>query len=180
MFGRCNFAQLCYERRFYAPSAAIWSAGFAADPKLAEDMQAQHRYNAACSAALAVAGKGIEKPPLDEQAKGRWREQALEWLKADLVYWTKQTESGAAEAKTLAHKTLQHWRGDSDLASVRDAQELSKLADAERKEWQTFWSKVAAPSSKPEHRKIEGTSDLEFFSTKQTTEARDAGPRFLP
>ncbi len=28
----------------------------------------QNRYNAACSAALAASGKGIEKPPLDETA----------------------------------------------------------------------------------------------------------------
>ena len=52
-----NFAKHCYHRRFFAASAAIWFAGFAADPKLADDMEAQNRYNAACSAALAAAGK---------------------------------------------------------------------------------------------------------------------------
>ena len=71
-----DLAQLCYDRHFFAPSAAIWSAGFAADPKLADEMQAQTRYNAACSAALAAAGKGIEKPPLDDKTKAHWRQQA--------------------------------------------------------------------------------------------------------
>ena len=65
---------------------------------------AQCRYNAACSAALAAAGKGIDKPPLDDQAKTRWRHQALEWLKADLTYWAKQAESGEPEAKALANQ----------------------------------------------------------------------------
>ncbi len=116
-----------YERRFFAASAAIWSAGFVAESKLADDMQAQNRYNAACSAALAAAGKGIDKPPLDEQAKARWRHQALDWLKADLAHWTKQLETGTPEAKALTTKTLKHWKTDRDLAGIRDEKELAKL-----------------------------------------------------
>jgi len=138
-----NLAEECHERHFFAASAAIWSAGFAADPKLAEDMKAQNRYNAACSAALAAAGKGIEQPPLDEQAKAHWRHQALDWLKADLAYCSKQAETGSPEAKTLVKKTLQHWTADGDLASVRDEDELAKLPEPERNDWRALWSEVA-------------------------------------
>ena len=49
-----SLAEQCYKRGYFAASAAIWSAGFAADPKLADDMTAQNRYNAACSAGAGV------------------------------------------------------------------------------------------------------------------------------
>ncbi len=133
-----------YDIRLFAASATIWSAGFATDPKLSEDMKAQNRYNAACSAALASAGKGIDKPPLDEPAKARWRIQALDWLKADLAHWTKEADSGATDAKALVRKTLQHWKADRDLASVRYEADLKKLSEAERDAWQAFWAEVAA------------------------------------
>ena len=42
-----------------------------ADPKLVDDRQAQHRYNAACAAALASSGQGKEEPALDEAARDR-------------------------------------------------------------------------------------------------------------
>jgi hypothetical protein len=107
-------------------------------------MEAQDRYNAACSAALAGKGKGIDKPPLDEQAKGRWRHQALDWLNADLAHWTKHVEIGTPEAKALSTKTLRHWKTDRDLAGIRDERELAKLPEPEQKEWQAFWAEVAA------------------------------------
>jgi len=113
-------------------------------------MKAQNRYNAACSAALASAGRGIDKPPLDDQSKTRWRHQALDWLKADLAYWAKQAESGAPEAKALVSKTLQHWKTDTDLASVRDEKELTKLREPERKDWRALWSEVALLLKKAE------------------------------
>ncbi len=132
------------ERRFFAASAAIWSAGFAADSKLADDMKAQNRYDAASSAAQAAAGKGVESPPLGDQARVRWRHQALLWLKADLAYWAKQAESDEPKAKELVINTLQHWKADLDLDSVRDEKELAKLPESERREWRALWSEVAA------------------------------------
>jgi tetratricopeptide (TPR) repeat protein len=137
-----NFAQLCYYRRFFAASAAIWSAGFATDPALAEDMEAQNRYNAACSAALAATGRGLEKPPLNENARAQCREQALAWLKADVAYWSKQAATDQPESKARVSRTLQHWKADSDLATVREQANLEKLPKEERKAWQTIWADV--------------------------------------
>ncbi len=139
-----GLAERYYNRRFFIGSAAIWSAGFAADPKLADDMDAHNRYNAACSAALASAGNGLDKPPLDDEAKARWRKQALDWLKADLAHWAKHAESGATDAKSHVCETLQHWKADRDLASVRDEADVKKLPEQERKAWHAFWAEVAA------------------------------------
>src|SRR5262249_9957670 len=57
---RLQLAWLCQQpfKRLYHASARLYGDAFAADPKLADDLQAQLRYKAACAAALAAAGKG--------------------------------------------------------------------------------------------------------------------------
>jgi hypothetical protein len=109
-------------------------------PKLAGDMQAQHRYNAAFAAALAGCGQGKDDPPLDEQTKVHWRKPALDWLKADLAHWTKDAESKKPEAKALASKTTQHWKTDPDLAGIRDDAALAKLPEAEQQACRALWA----------------------------------------
>ena len=64
------------------------------DPKLADDRQAQHPYNAACSAALAGCGRAKDDPPPDDAARTKFRGQALGWLKNELAAWSKIAEGG--------------------------------------------------------------------------------------
>src|SRR5262249_14400501 len=42
-----QFAQRAYELRRYSAAARLWQEAFEADPRLADDRQAQHPYNAA-------------------------------------------------------------------------------------------------------------------------------------
>jgi serine/threonine protein kinase/tetratricopeptide (TPR) repeat protein len=139
-----GFADLAYTMKRFVPAARLYSESLRADPKVAEDMKAGHRYNAACAAARAVAGQGGDKPPLDEKEKTRWRKQALDWLRADLSHWTKQAENGKREAKALVSQKLQHWKTDSDLAGIRDKAALQSLPEAERAAWRDFWANVNA------------------------------------
>ena len=139
---RLEFADVAYHADQFGPSARLYFEAFQADPKLSEDMKAQNRYNAACAAALAAAGKGIDKPPLDEKAKTRWRDQALAWLKADLAFWSRQAETGTPEAKTLVSRTLGHWKVDTDLAGIRDDRTVKALAEDERKTCGNLWAEV--------------------------------------
>ena len=118
-----NLAEVYYSERFFAASAAIWSAAFAIDTELAEDMDAVNRYMPP-AAALAAAGKGVDKSPLDDQAKARWRRQGVEWLKADLVYWAKQAQAGSPDVKSQVTETLRQWKSDPDLAAIRDEEPL--------------------------------------------------------
>jgi hypothetical protein len=46
--------------------------------------------------------------------------------------------------KELVAKTLTHWKQDTDLAGIRDEQELAKLPEDERKAWQSLWADVDA------------------------------------
>jgi hypothetical protein len=138
-----GFARLCQQRKWFAAAARLWAEAFAADRKLAEDMNAQHRYNAACAAALAGAGRG-EDPPTDEAEKVRWRKQAVAWLKADLAHWGQQVEGGKAESKALGVRTLRHWKEDPELAGLRDEAALKALPEDEQTACHALWAEVDA------------------------------------
>src|SRR5262249_55115763 len=68
-------AQLCQQhKQLYTAAARLYTGAFAAEPRLAEDLQAQNRYAAARSATLAAAGKGQDANQLDSNERGHWRQ----------------------------------------------------------------------------------------------------------
>jgi hypothetical protein len=152
-----DFASLGYTMKRFGPSARLYAEFLGADPELAADVPRGRRYNAASAAALAGAGKGEDKPPLDEPEKARWRKQALDWLKADLAFWARQAETGKPDAKALVSQQLQHWKADTDLASIRDETAIKALPDDEQKACRALWAEVdallakarAGPASRP-------------------------------
>jgi serine/threonine protein kinase/Tfp pilus assembly protein PilF len=139
---RLALAQRAYDRALFAAAARLWGEALDAETKLADDRRHQHPYNAACAAALAAAGKGKDDPPPDDAAKLKLRSRALGWLKGELAAWAKLLEAGPPQARAAIAQTPQHWKEDTDLAGVRDAAALSKLPEAERKEWQALWADV--------------------------------------
>jgi hypothetical protein len=114
-----------------------------AAPGAATDPRYNLRANAACSAALAGCGRGIDAPT-DDGERARLRVQARDWLRADLAWWSKAAESRDANALAAVRGTLSHWQEDADLAGVRDADALAKLPEAEQAEWKKLWADVAA------------------------------------
>ena len=116
------------------------------------------RYNATCAAVLAAAGKGIGADQLDVREKNGLRQQALQWLQADLAARTRFLQKNPLLALRIIDD-LQHWQKDPDLAKVRDDKEVAKLAEEERAAWQKFWTQVGtlykqarAAFSETEHR----------------------------
>ena len=139
---RLTRARQAHDKERHAAAARLWADALKADPKLASDRQAGHRYNAACDAAMAGSGQGKDDPRPDEAARTKLREQALGWLKAELSAWKRVAMIVEPGNKELVAKTLAHWKQDADLASLRNTQELAKLPEAERKEWQSLWADV--------------------------------------
>jgi serine/threonine-protein kinase len=137
-------AQLCYDKKLHGSAARLCTEAFEAEPKLADDIQAQHRYNAACAAALAGCGQGKDDPPLDKPAKARWRQQATDWLKAHLAEWSKVLQTGPPAMRKSIPQTLQHWKADPDLAGLRDPEALKQLPEAEQRACQALWAEVDA------------------------------------
>ena len=46
--------------------------------------------------------------------------------------------------KPLVAKTFRHWKTDTGLAGVRDADALAKHPETERAEWRALWDEVDA------------------------------------
>jgi hypothetical protein len=141
---RLAFAQIAYNRKQFASSTREWAKALANDPRLGDGRKEQHRYNAACSAALAAAGQGQDEPPLDDAAKAKLRGQALDWLRAELRIWNQLFASGRPQDRPFIAQTLLHWQQDSDLAGIRDAAALAKLPVGEQKAFSQLWADVAA------------------------------------
>ena len=56
----------------------------------------------------------------------------------------KKRLAAGPDVAARARQLLDHWWTDPDLAGVREVKELAKLPEAERKEWQRFWTDVNA------------------------------------
>jgi serine/threonine-protein kinase len=141
---RVIVAKICCHTKRFATAARFWGEAFAADGKLAEDLNAGNRYDAACSAALAGAGQGEREPPLDGREKSRWRKRAVEWLAADLVRLADQARAGTPADRAEVAQKLLHWKSDPDLAGIRDATALGLLPADEQKACRALWSEVDA------------------------------------
>ncbi len=158
---RLQLAQLCQQphQRRYALSARLYAEAFAAEPKLANDF-AQHRYNAACSAALAGCGQGTDAADLTEDERARLRRRSLVGLRAELEILRRLLEKQPDKGPPVVVQNLGHWQEDADFAGVRGEEALAKLPEEERQAWRQLWADVAntltrarektAPEQKPQ------------------------------
>jgi serine/threonine protein kinase/Tfp pilus assembly protein PilF len=152
-----GFAQLCrppFQPNYTAATVRFFRAAFGRDPKLAEDLLAEHRYNAACSAALAGCGQGKDAAKIDDKERIRLRRQALDWLRADLDAWGRWLNKEPDKVRPVMIHQLRHWLEDTDFAGVRGPQALAKLPDAERQPWQKLWDDIASTLSRIQARTV--------------------------
>ncbi len=139
-----EIAKACQYKHYYEGEARFYVIAFALEPKLADDPESWNRYNAACGAALAAAGRGGNAAGLDEPARAKLRRQALFWLRDDLAEWTRRVAGGQVSDRSKARGYLAHWLRDGDLGSVRGADALAKLPAEERQAWSKLWADVEA------------------------------------
>ncbi len=150
---RLDLAEWCQIKKLHHTATGLFAAAFATDPKLADDLKSARRYNAACNAARAAAGQGEDAPKLDDKERARLRQQALDWLKADLALRAKQLETGKPADRAAVQPALRHWQQDPDLIAIRDAAALTKLPPEEQKACTQLWADVAALLKKAETKK---------------------------
>ena len=149
------FGELCIDKKRYGAAAQLFAMAFQVRPELADDMDLQHRFHAAATAALAGAGTGMDVPPLDVAGKARWRKQAKDWLNADLAALSKISESGSPQARQEVFVTLQRWKIATDLKGIRDEPALAKLPPDEQKACRALWVAVDALLAKVQGNKPE-------------------------
>src|SRR5262249_6564766 len=104
----------------------------------------RYRYHAACAAALAAAGKGVDADKLDAKEKTGLRREALKWLRADLAAYSMRLATGRKDDRILVVQRLGHWMVHGDLAGIRDAAALAKLPAEEQAVCRKFWAEVEA------------------------------------
>ena len=141
---RLGLAGVCQAKKLHSAAMQLYAEAFAADAKLADDLKAGHRYDAACFAARAAAGQVENPAKLDNKERTRLRQQALDWLRADLALRRKQLETGKPADRALVQQALRHWQKDTDLAGIRDAAVLTKLPAEECAACERLWADVAA------------------------------------
>jgi serine/threonine-protein kinase len=139
-----ELAWMCSRKGMHGASAHFSAQAFAAQPKLADDLRSGDRYNAACSAALAGCGRGEDAAELEDGERARLRQQALDWLRADLKLWTKLVDKAQSQDLAAALKRLRYWQHDPALAGLRDEKALAKLPEAEQQACRQLWADVAA------------------------------------
>jgi serine/threonine-protein kinase len=144
MLGACQFTD--HTRAM----ARLYADAFAASPPLTDDLGAGHRYNAARAAARAGCGHGKDAPGFGEAEGKKWRDQARQWLRAELAAHVRALDTDPTAARLGVREALTRWQKEPDLACVRDPGELDKLAADERKEYLALWADVAAVLARAE------------------------------
>jgi tetratricopeptide (TPR) repeat protein len=142
---RVALGQFClrYQER-YAAAARFYAEAFAEEPRLAEDVRAGHRSDAARAAALAAGGHGRGAARPDDREQARLRRQALGWLRADLAAWAALAEKATPQDSKRGSRALRRWRQDPALGGLRDKGELARLPKAERQACRDLWAEVDA------------------------------------
>jgi tetratricopeptide (TPR) repeat protein len=132
-------AELCRQsfKKHYAVSLKLYREAFALDKPL----EVRHRFDAAEVALLLAAGKDAAVNVASEEA-GNLRQQAHQWLTAELEVVRKDALSDQPAARNKARKLLGQWAGNANLASIRDAASLDRLPAEERDAWRQFWGEV--------------------------------------
>ena len=115
-------------RNSTARRPACYAAAFAADPKLAADLEAGHRFDAICNAVMAAAGKGEDAAKLDDEEAGAPPPSGPRLASRRPCALDQATRHPARlrSRRTVAEK-MTLWKQKPDLASIRDAAALAKL-----------------------------------------------------
>ncbi|HZU38869.1 MAG TPA: tetratricopeptide repeat protein, partial [Gemmataceae bacterium] len=137
-----EYANLCSSTERDLAAARLYRQAFTMDPKRAEDVRSEDRYDAACCACLAANGQGADAKALPAPERRRWRKQALDWLRAELATYGKLLASGAPKERAWVRQRLEYWQRDSDLASLRDKSAIGNLADDQRQACRRLWADV--------------------------------------
>jgi tetratricopeptide (TPR) repeat protein len=147
-----ELADLCILKQLHGAAARFYEEAFAAEARLADDLNAGHRYRAARLAALAGCGQGKDADRFDDEERACLRRQALDWLRADLKAGGRLLDQDADRAPAAARvaSALRHWLLDPDFVGVRGWGALARLPAAERPPWQKLWDDVAATRNRAE------------------------------
>jgi hypothetical protein len=104
------------------------------------------RWSVSPGLGLAAAGRAEDAEKLANGEPGRWRKQAVDWLRTDLAAY--ETILASHPQQTVPAKTLiaplLNWQRDTDRVSIRDTDAITKLPADEREACRKLWADVQA------------------------------------
>lgn len=141
---RIQLAGICIPKQLHRAAARFYAEAFAAEPKLANNLNIPNRYNAACAAALAGCGQGKDAAELESKEYARLRRQALDWLRTDLGAWVQLLDKEPDRFRPILAQQMRRWLVDTDFTGVHGPQAFAELPQPERELWQKLWDDVAS------------------------------------
>jgi tetratricopeptide (TPR) repeat protein len=139
---RMGLVTICRARKLHRAAANLYVDAFSADPKLADDPKAAHRYHAACFAALASAGVGQDTGELAPPERLALRRRALTWLRAELTVHQKALQNGESGQAAAARAALLDWQKNPALIALRDTQAVANLSAEEQQACRRLWTDI--------------------------------------
>jgi hypothetical protein len=145
---RRQYVILCSIKKLHGAAAKLTVDLFAADPRLADDLDSKFRFNSAICAALAGTGNSEDASRFDDEGRAELRQLALDWLRADLTLHAKRLKSGKPEERAASQSALREWQSEAELACVRDPEALELLPEDDLNAFEQLWADVAALASR--------------------------------
>lgn len=138
---------LADRKKQHSDAARLFAAAFQRKASLMDNVLEGYRYNAACCALLTAERDGKYAAKIDDVEKKKRRDQARQWLQADLDVYARALQAPAGEMEAMqvvrAAEVLPHWHVDSDLNSIRADKELARIAADEQAAWKKLWTEAA-------------------------------------
>jgi serine/threonine-protein kinase len=132
-----------YAEAHFSLGVALAHQGSCAEAQAAHHqairLRANYRFRAACEAASLGGGPTAA---LSEAQRGRWRQQALSWLREELTFLAGQGNQRPAAVE----EKLRRWWQAPQLAGVRDDAALGRFPAEEREAWRQLWAEAEALS----------------------------------
>ncbi|HVJ82575.1 MAG TPA: protein kinase [Planctomycetia bacterium] len=142
---RIGLAEFCVMyKRMPATALRLWTELLSDKAAPSNDATAIQIYNAACAAAQAAAGDGLDAAKLGADERVRWRKQALVWLNSALGWWNQRVAKAEPAARAEIEKRMQRWQEATEFEFLRAESALAKLPETERGGWRRLWTDVAA------------------------------------
>jgi len=138
-----EMGEFCLEEGRYLRALEYYRLALELDPEVAMSPYAFARYNAACCAALASAGRGVEGAGLDPAERRRLGRQALAWLREEAAGMERALEEGSRSAADLSWE-LKRWFADADLDPLRPEHPDCVLEEEDRAALEELWHSVRA------------------------------------
>jgi len=133
---RRQLATVCLVKKRYSDAVRLFDEAFAAQPALANDLDSDTLFEAACAAARAA-----------EQAKAmperlRLLNQATAWLRANLVVWSIVLDRGKESDRQLLLKSIYEWRSEPRFTSIREQEAILGWPPEQQAQCRALWRDV--------------------------------------